>query len=90
VARPADVIVALGPAVPVPMQATSTIRIVMTGSADPVGQGFVRSLVRPGNKITGLTLQSLDTEGKRLELLSELVRPNGPIAVPWDRDNLLL
>jgi putative ABC transport system substrate-binding protein len=50
----------------------------------------VQSLARPGGNMTGLTLQSLDTVGKRLELLGELVRPTGPIAVLWDRYNLLL
>jgi putative tryptophan/tyrosine transport system substrate-binding protein len=90
VAAQVDIIVALGPALPALQQATSTIPIVMTGSADPVAQGFVQSLARPGGNITGLTLQSLDTVGKRLELLGELVRPTGPIAVLWDRYNLLL
>jgi len=90
VASQVDVIVALGPALPALQQATSTIPIVMTGSGDPVAQGFVQSLARPGGNITGLTLQSLDTVGKRLELLVELVRPSGPIAVLWDRYNLLL
>jgi putative ABC transport system substrate-binding protein len=61
----------------------------MTGSGDPVGQGFVHSLARPGGNITGLSLQALDTVGKRLELLAEVVRPAGPIAVLWDRYNLL-
>jgi putative ABC transport system substrate-binding protein len=89
VASPVDVIVALGPALPALKQATSTIPIVMTGSADPVGQGFVQSLARPGGNITGLSLQSVDTVGKRLELLADLVRPAGPIAVLWDRYSLL-
>jgi putative ABC transport system substrate-binding protein len=90
VAAQVDVIVALGPALPALKQATSTIPIVMTGSFDPVAQGLVQSLARPGGNITGLTLQSLDTVGKRLELLGELVRPTGPIAVLWDRYNLVL
>ncbi len=90
VAAQVDVIVAPGPALPALKQATSTIPIVMTGSSDPVAQGFVQSLARPGGNITGLTLQSLDTVGKRLELLGELVRPTSPIAVLWDRYNLLL
>ena len=66
VAAQVDVIVALGPALPALKQATATIPIVMTGSGDPVGQGFVQSLARPGGNITGLSLQSLDTVGKRL------------------------
>jgi putative ABC transport system substrate-binding protein len=86
---PVDVIVAAGPALPALKQATPTIPIVMTGSGDPVGQGFVQSLGRPGGNITGLSLQSVDTTGKRLELLGELVRPAGPVAVLWDRYSLL-
>ena len=83
-----DLIVALGPAMPALKQATSTIPIVMTGAGDPVAQGLVNSLARPGGNITGLTLQSVDTVGKRLELLTELVRSAGPIAVLWDRYSL--
>jgi putative ABC transport system substrate-binding protein len=82
VALQVDLIVAAGPAIPALKLATSTIPIVMTGSSDPVGQGLVQSLARPGGNITGLTLQSLDTVGKRLELLREVARsPPGPIAV---------
>ena len=88
VATQVDLIVALGPALPALKQATSTIPIVMTGSGDPVAQGLVKSLARPGGNITGLTLQSVDTVGKRLELLSELVGPVGPIAVLWDHHSL--
>jgi putative tryptophan/tyrosine transport system substrate-binding protein len=89
VALPVDVIVAAGPALPTLQRATKTIPIVMTGSADPVGQGFVRSLARPGGNITGLSLQSVDTTGKRLELLGEVVRPMNLVAVLWDRYSLL-
>ncbi len=86
---PVDVIVALGPALPALQKATATIPIFMTGSGDPVAQGLVQGLARPGGNITGLTLQSVDTVGKRLELLHELARPAGPIAVLWDRYSLL-
>ena len=89
VALQVDLIVAAGPTIPALKMATSTIPIVMTGSGDPVGQGFVHSLARPGGNITGLTLQSVDTVGKRLELLSEVNGLTGPIAVLWDRYNLL-
>lgn len=89
VALPVDLIVALGPAMPALKQATSTIPIVMTGAGDPVAQGLVKSLARPGGNVTGLILQSVDTVGKRLELLSELAGPGaGPIAVLWDRYSL--
>ena len=64
-----DVIVAPGPALPALKQATSTIPIVMAGAADPVGSGYVQSLRHPGGNVTGLSLQSVETTGKRLEVL---------------------
>jgi len=56
-------------------QATSTIPIVMAYSTDPVGNGFVASLARPGGNITGLTGSSDDSAPKQLELLAAVV-PN--------------
>ena len=84
-----DVIVAPGPALTALKQATSTIPIVMAASSDPVGSGYVQSLSRPGGNVTGLSLQSVDTLGKRLELLKELVPGPAPVAVLWDRGNVL-
>jgi putative tryptophan/tyrosine transport system substrate-binding protein len=78
-----DVIVATGAAVPALKQATSTIPIVMSAATDPVREGFVQSLGSPGGNITGLSLQSIDTTGKRLELIKELVPGNAPVAVIW-------
>src|SRR5262245_21892076 len=79
-----DVIVATGAAVPALKQATSTIPIVMAAATDPVRQGLVQSLGSPGGNITGLSLQSIDTTGKRLELIKELVPGNAPVAVIWN------
>jgi putative tryptophan/tyrosine transport system substrate-binding protein len=56
-------------------RATSSIPIVMAGSTDPIGSGFVKSLAKPGGNITGLTNQSLDSTAKTLELLHVAV-PN--------------
>jgi len=89
VGRQVDVIVAPGPALSALKQATSTIPIVMAASSDPVGRGLVQSLSRPGGNITGLSLQSIDTMGKRLELLKELVPGAPSVAVLWDRGNVL-
>jgi putative ABC transport system substrate-binding protein len=58
-------------------QATSTIPIVMGVSGDPVGDGFVASLARPGGNITGLSQQASDLAARRLELLKE-VAPKPP------------
>src|SRR4029079_12107520 len=54
-------------------QATSVTPIVFALSADPVGAGYVASLARPGGNITGLSVQSADVAGKRLELLRETI-----------------
>jgi len=51
--------------------ATSTIPIVMTNESDPVGNGLVASLSRPGGNITGLASLSAELRGKLLELLKE-------------------
>ena len=80
-----DVIVAAGAAVPALKQATSTIPIVMAAAGDPVGSGYVQSLGHPGGNVTGLSLQSVETAGKRLEMLKELVPAATPVAVVWDR-----
>jgi putative tryptophan/tyrosine transport system substrate-binding protein len=67
-----DVIVTFGGA-PAMKQTTSVIPIVFTVDADPVGRGLVASLARPGGNVTGLSLQSNDLPGKRLELLREVL-----------------
>ena len=82
-----DVIVAGGPMLPAFKQATSTIPIVMTGASDPVREGFVQSLGRPGGNFTGMSIQSVETTGKRLELLKELVPGAAPVAALWDWTN---
>jgi putative ABC transport system substrate-binding protein len=54
--------------------ATSTIPIVIAAAADPVGNGLVESLSRPGGNVTGLSRQLTDFTGKRLELLREIIQ----------------
>jgi putative ABC transport system substrate-binding protein len=54
-------------------KATSTIPIVMTSSTDPIGNGLVASLARPGGNVTGLTSLTGELGGKLLELLKETV-----------------
>jgi len=68
-----DIIVTSGGAVLAAKQATSLIPIVFAAAADPVGGGFVASLVQPGGNVTGLSAQFTDLAGKRLELLREIV-----------------
>jgi putative ABC transport system substrate-binding protein len=62
-------------------EATVTIPIVMTNDSDPVGNGFVASLARPGGNITGLSTLAPELSGKRLELLKEIVPRLSRVAV---------
>ena len=84
-----DMIAAAGPALPALKQATSRIPVIMAASLDPVAQGYVQSLAHPGANFTGLSLQSVETTGKRLELLKELVPGSAPVAVLWNETSLL-
>jgi ABC-type uncharacterized transport system substrate-binding protein len=77
-----DVIVTGGPpATRSAKEATSTIPIVMAQDDDPVANGFVASLARPGGNITGLSILSPEISGKRLELLKEIVPRISRVAV---------
>jgi len=80
-----DVIVsAAPPGTRAAKQATATIPIVMAFDDDPVGSGFVASLVRPGGNITGLSNFAPELSGKRLELLKEVVPHLSRMAVLGD------
>ena len=77
-----DVIVSTGPpGTRATKEATSTIPIVMSNDNDPVGNGFVASLARPGGNITGLATLYPEISGKRLELLKEIVPKLSRVAV---------
>ena len=73
VQRKVDVIVTAGTAVGAAKQATSVIPIVFAAATEPVSTGLITSLARPGRNVTGLSMQSTELAGKRLELLREVV-----------------
>jgi len=85
VALKVDVIVTAGtPATLAVKKATTSIPLVMVAVGDPVGTGIVPSLSRPGGNITGLTSISTEMDGKRLELLREVIPNVSHIAVLWN------
>jgi putative tryptophan/tyrosine transport system substrate-binding protein len=72
-------------------RATTTLPIVMVGVGDPVGNGLVASLARPGGNITGSSMfPAVDVVVKGLELLKEVVPHIARVAVLWDPKNLAL
>jgi putative tryptophan/tyrosine transport system substrate-binding protein len=77
-----DVIVTAGSSATRPAKAaTVTIPVVMAQDGDPVVNGFVASLARPGGNITGLSTLTPEINGKRLELLKEIVPKLSRVAV---------
>jgi putative tryptophan/tyrosine transport system substrate-binding protein len=79
---PVDVMLAAGPpAVRAARDATGTIPIVMQYTADPVADGIVASLARPGGNVTGVTAMGAQLAGKRLEILKETVPRLSRVAV---------
>ncbi len=82
-----DIIVVSGGVIPIQAtkNATKTIAIVMVGvGADPVKEGLVESLARPGGNVTGITNLETDLGGKRLELLKEAAPKVTRVAVLYD------
>lgn len=79
--NPDIIVTASAPGVRAVMEATRTIPIVIAAVYDPVGQGFVASLGRPGGNVTGLSAQYEDTIPKLLELIRAVVPVTTKIAV---------
>jgi putative ABC transport system substrate-binding protein len=75
------------PAIHAAKETTKTIPIVMVSNVDPVELGIVESFARPGGNITGLTLQSLELSGKRLELLKEIFPKLKRVALVWNLED---
>jgi len=85
IAQKVDVIVTAGtPATLAVKKATTSVPLVMVAVGDPVGTGIVPSLSRPGGNITGLTSISPELDGKRLELLREVIPNVSHVAVLWN------
>jgi putative ABC transport system substrate-binding protein len=84
-----DVIVTAGtPATLAVKNATTSVPLVMVAVGDPVGTGITQSLARPGGNITGLSSIAPDLEGKRLELLREVVPKLAYVGMFFNPSNL--
>jgi putative ABC transport system substrate-binding protein len=85
IALKVDVIVTAGtPASLAVKKAGTSVPLVMVAVGDPVGVGLVASLARPGGSITGSTSIAAELEGKRLQLLREVIPKLSYIAVLWN------
>ena len=84
VASNVDVIIALGPATWAAKAATNNVPIVIAFSGDPVGNGVVSNLARPGGNITGFSYMSTDLAGKRIELLARTFPKNRRIGILYN------
>jgi putative ABC transport system substrate-binding protein len=81
-----DVIIAIGPAVWAAKRATTNVPIVIAFSGDPVGNGVVSNLARPGGNITGFSYMSTDLAAKRLELANRTFPGNNRVAILYNPD----
>ena len=68
-------------------KATDSVPLIMVGVGDPVATRLVASLARPGRNVTGLTSTAEETEGKRWELLREVIPGLHQVAVLWNPEN---
>jgi putative ABC transport system substrate-binding protein len=83
---PVDVLLAHGPGSGIVVGRAGPVPVVYVISGDPVEAGIAHSLARPGGNATGITLMSVELNGKRLELLRSGSRSTGcPPALPWRR-----
>jgi hypothetical protein len=81
-----ELIVAAGtPGLAALAQETRTVPVVFVAVSDPVGQGFVASLARPGGNATGFTFLEFSVIGKLLEVLKQIAPSVARVALPFTR-----
>jgi ABC-type uncharacterized transport system substrate-binding protein len=77
-----------GRVIPLLMEATRTVPIVVSGGADPVERGWIKSLARPGGNVTGFALLENSVIGKMLQTLKELAPNVARVAMLYNPDNV--
>ena len=71
-------------------KATGTIPVVVTNSGDPVGEGLVASLARPGGNVTGLSSLAVELNTKRLEILKDAVPNLHRVGLLWTMGGVIV
>jgi len=84
--HPTDVLVSGGPhRIRAAMRATTTIPIIALDlEADPVAEGFVRTLAKPGGNVTGIWMDIPEIAGKQIQFLREMLPSLNRLGVIWD------
>src|SRR5262249_16897156 len=85
--NPDAILAAGGRVIPIFMQLTRSIPIVVPGSGDPLGVGWVTSLARPGGNVTGFSLFEVSILGKTLALLKQMAPAVARVAFIHNPDN---
>jgi ABC-type uncharacterized transport system substrate-binding protein len=85
--NPDAVLATGGRVIPVLMQLSRSVPIVIPGSSDPLGVGWVTSLARPGGNITGFTLFEISVVGKSLSILKQIAPAIVRVALIYNPDN---
>ena len=84
VAQKVDIIVTAGTPASLAVKKAAVDPLVMMAVGDPIGTGLIESLAQPGGNITGLSAMAVELEGKRLELLREVLPKLSHVAVFWN------
>ena len=83
-----DVVIATGGrVVPILMQLSNTIPIVLPGGSDPVRMGYAKTLARPGGNVTGFATLELSMLGKSIEILKQIAPAMARVALIYNPDN---
>jgi putative ABC transport system substrate-binding protein len=85
--KPDAILAAGGRVIPLLMQLTRTIPIVVPAGSDPVGAGWIKSLARPGGNVTGFAFMELSVIGKMLQTLKEIAPNVSRVAIIYNPDN---
>ena len=86
-ANPDVVLATGGRVVPILMQLSSSIPIVLPGGSDPVRMGYAKTLARPGGNVTGFALFELSMLGKSIEILKQIAPAIARVALIYNPDN---